>query len=48
MRPIACFQCFFDLLLSLGVSDAAAARIAAGHGLLAIVARSRAIEVARA
>jgi hypothetical protein len=48
MRPIACFQAFFDLLLSLGVSDVAAARIAAGHGLLAIVGRARPIEVARA
>lgn len=48
MRPIACFNAFFDMLLDLGASQEMSARLAAGYGLFAIVGRSRQIEVARA
>lgn len=48
MRPIACFNAFFDLLVALGMSEDAAARIAAGHGLLAPIRPDESIEVARA
>lgn len=48
MRPIACFNVFFDLLVALGWSEHAAARLAAGHGLLVPIRRDERIEVARA
>ena len=48
MRPIACFNFFFDMLREIGASEGMATRLAAGHGLFAIVGRRRAIEVARA
>lgn len=46
--PIACFHAFFDLLLQIGWSGDAAARLAAGHGLLAPLRRDERITVARA
>ena len=48
MRPIACFNAFFDLLLAIGLSEDVSARLAAGHGLLAPVLPGERIEVARA